>query len=139
MMNLKINEINPSTWSGDEFVKITVLNDCNLNEYAITDETFNKEGKETDIFRHTYFFPEIGVKKDDTIFLYTSKGNKKVHFEKGKRVIKLYWCSDEPIWNNSMDKATLIRYQTEDSNSYGLMKRADDITDKINDVLNDEK
>lgn len=117
-MSLQILEVNPETMDDDEFVKILVLENCNLNQFAVTDETFDKEGKESDIFRHTYFFPTKKVFKDEIIYLFTSIGDYKKGKEGNQTTHNYYWGSDISIWNNKGDEATIIKYIKIDSLKY---------------------
>jgi hypothetical protein len=115
-MGLEIQKIkNPqdSKNTDEEYVILNVITEKNekdhLGKYAIVDETFDKEGDQSNIFRHIFAFPNVEVSNGDCVHLHTGKGKNEV-FEnsKGSNTYKFYWGSDDFIWNNKGDEAILI-------------------------------
>lgn len=109
-MALKIVEINSKGNKDSEFVKLEVLNDCNLSEYVIFDTTFRTSNSVSNKQRHVYLFPYQSVKEGDIIYLYTKKGNdESTDYKYNPNTHKLFWNLNQAVWNNSGDKAILIR------------------------------
>ncbi|HTH55710.1 MAG TPA: lamin tail domain-containing protein [Cyclobacteriaceae bacterium] len=103
---------------GNEYILLLVNEDVNLKGYAIVDKTFDSEGVESDIFRHIYFFRSLLVQKGDYVALWTKKGTYfKNKTTDNSPLHNLYWGSNENVWNNSGDTATLIKYAVIDQHS----------------------
>lgn len=114
-MALTIVKIHKGQDVNSELVLLKASTDLNLKGYAIFDRTFDGNGNETDIFRHIYFFPDLDVEEGDLISLRTGIGNYELtENNKGTPVHRLYWGSEESVWNDEGDTATLIRYQVVD-------------------------
>lgn len=109
-MELKIVEINGKGNKDSEYVKLEVLNDCRLSNYVLFDTTFRTSDKVSNKQRHVYLFPYKDAKKGDTIYLYTRKGNdESTTYEYISNTHKLYWNLNQAVWNNTGDKAILIK------------------------------
>jgi len=107
----------------NEFIIIKALEDVNLKNYAIVDNTFiitqpTNKIKLSDVFRHVYFFPDIEIEKGNYVILNSGKTKKtKTQYSEEKNIMFyiFYWNSKNCIWNNTGDEAILIEYNTQDS------------------------
>lgn len=109
-MNLRIETVENRK---NETVILAVLEDCNLKNYAIADNTFDKD-RLSNRHQHVYFFPSEDVKKGDIVILHI--GMKFKHSEPiaGTKNTKwhFYTGSEAEIWNNDGDTAYLIHYHS---------------------------
>ena len=118
LMKLAIDRI-IDNGKASERVLIKVLDDCNLNNYILYDETFDEEGNPSNKVPHMYRFEKRSVKKGEFVSLYT-KG------EKGYTLNTMKTPKDAPlhrikrgldinIFNRKGDIAHLVQINGEDS------------------------
>jgi len=108
-MKLKIMSIENGGDAKDEYVRLKVLEDCNLIDYALVDTTFTADGKVSNKNRHFYWFPHKDVKKNEVVRLYSSIGDNVSSTSNTDIMIhKVYWNLGSPVWNNEGDKAVLF-------------------------------
>ncbi|MFH6957323.1 hypothetical protein ACHRV1_07950 [Flavobacterium aquidurense] len=83
-----------------------------MKGYAIVDRTFDSNEKVSNEFRHIFIFPNLEVEKSEWVRLCTGNGTyEKVKSKSGVFIHKLFWNSNECVWNNNGgDTATLINY-----------------------------
>lgn len=96
----------------NEYIRLRVNENCNLNKFLIYDTTFDQEGNVSNKLPHVFRFPNIQVSSADTplIRLYTKRNyqtQKWVAPDKINNLI-LSWRLNETIWNKDGDKATLV-------------------------------
>jgi hypothetical protein len=108
-MSIKILKILPKGDESDERITFSVLEDCNLGDYLVADDTF-ANGAPSNRLRNVYFFPSIDVKKGERVSVRTKKGKYSVYQEAPTKPKwhRLYWGLDKPVWNDSGDCAHLI-------------------------------
>lgn len=113
-MSLKINNLKKDGDTSKEYILLEATEEVNINNYAIVDRTFDKDGKASNINKHFYRFPSQIIKKGEYVSLRTGKGiNKKVNIDKLGIVHRFYWGSDAPFWNdNQIEKAELLTVKT---------------------------
>lgn len=109
-MKLRIDRIKGHGDEEQERVLLTVLEDCNLNRYMISDATFSSEGKMTNKHRHSKWFTNKEVKKGERVILYTRVGtDSKKKGDDGVVWHKVYWGLKTGVWNDDGDLAVLVR------------------------------
>lgn len=115
-MELDIREIRDHGGK-EERLFIKVLQDCNLNDFIIYDETIDEEGNKSNIWPHMYRFDKWEVKKGEYVSLRVHKGkDKKGTLDDDKTVCYyLYWGFDDEvsILNKSGDTVHLVRVNGE--------------------------
>lgn len=114
-MKLKILLINNSDDINKEYVRLKVLDDCDLNDFALVDTTFTEDGDISNKHRHFYWFPTTLVKKGDFVRLYsgTNTGDKP-NIKADVTVHIFYWEQGSPVWNNDGDEASLLEIKVHD-------------------------
>lgn len=96
----------------EERIIVDVLEDINdLGHYILFDTTYDDKGKKSNKHRHSYFFPNGSVKKNEVIMIYTKSGKDILSpnpSTKGTKLYYIYWGLDICVWNNDKDKALLV-------------------------------
>lgn len=118
-MSIKILKILPKGDEVEERITFAVIENCNLGDYVLTDDTFRDETP-TNLLRNVYFFPAIDVKKGERVSLRTKKGNYRLHQESptSTKWHQLYWGLSKPVWNDSGDSAHLLYAPREKRNHF---------------------
>jgi hypothetical protein len=109
----------------NERLTLDVLEDTNLKNYLLLDDTFSNDGKLSNKERHPFWFPDWEVEKGDVVNLYTHKGENHINLMKlnGKHIIRfgkqpnvhlIYWNLKSGVWNKDGDEAFLIQLKTFD-------------------------
>jgi hypothetical protein len=108
-MSIKILRILPKGDEDGERITFAVVEDCNLGDYVLADDTFNN-AVPTNLLRNVYFFPELDVKKGERVSLRTSKGVYRAYQKSPTTPVwhQLYWGLAKPVWNDSGDSAHLL-------------------------------
>ncbi|MFT3987957.1 hypothetical protein [Aestuariivirga sp.] len=108
-MDLKINNISGHGDASEEYVYLTVENDCDVGKYMLADSTYTQDDKISNKLRHVYWFPDKKVKKGDAVVLRTGKGkNASEPLDGGGTKHRFYWNLDSAIWNDDGDAAVLL-------------------------------
>lgn len=119
-MDLTIQDIQRRGQKNEEFVLLNVENDCNLENYILSDTTYySKTNKISNKLRHIFWFPDTAVKKGDTVIVYSGKKESIIERAKAEDLIskllgfdskthKFYWELNEGIWNDDKDKAIIF-------------------------------
>ena len=109
-MDVKISRILDRGTDKERLV-LKVLRNCNMNEYVVFDTTFDENGVVSNKHRHLYVFPQIDVKVNDTVVLYTRRGTySTIYNDNGTTSHFFYWNLDIHVWNNEGDTAYLLHY-----------------------------
>jgi hypothetical protein len=115
-MSLEIINVVNSEDVNAEFVRLKVIKDVNLKDYAIIDNTYTEDGNISNIHRHIYRFPDVLVAKGNFVRLYSGVGKNKKQLpnEKNKHTVHFfYWGSKSCIWNNRTgDVVELVKIQS---------------------------
>lgn len=112
-MSLEILGVKNAGETNKEYLRLKVLKDCNLRNFAIADLTFDSKGKESNVYRHFFRFPPELVKEGDIIWLYTKAGNNDRVLSTTKVPIhRIFIGSDSTIWNQDGDKVELLQVNT---------------------------
>jgi hypothetical protein len=111
-LKLKIVEVQGHGKQAEEYIKFSVVDDCNLTEYLLTDTTF-QAGNTVSVsnkLRHMHWFPSQKVEKGDVVYLWTGSGTE-THLKQanGTTIHTLYWRLKEPVWNDNGDGALLFQ------------------------------
>ena len=121
-MELKIVEIR-DRGEKKERIFIEVLGDCNLHDFIVYDETFDEDGKKSNVWPHMYRFENYKVYKGEFVSLRIHKGNnQKGHLSDGKTVCHyFYWGFDSnlSILNNDGDTIHLVKIECETKKTIG--------------------
>jgi hypothetical protein len=92
----------------NEYVQISVLQNCILDEYMLADTTFLSDGEISNKLRHVYWFPNIEVKENDTIILYTRSGRNRITKEAGQTTYHLFWKLGISVWNDDEKDVAIL-------------------------------
>ncbi|MGE5680100.1 MAG: hypothetical protein ACM34K_04390 [Bacillota bacterium] len=93
-----------------EFLLIEVINDNNLGEYIVHDNSYKDGMVVSNKLRHLFEFPQKLVRKGELIALFTGKRNSLGQGNpSGMLVHHFYWELDQPIWNDDNDIAVLVK------------------------------
>lgn len=117
-MNLRIIEIRDAG-GADERVFMKAIENCNLANYLLYDETYDDEGNISNLMPHMYRFPALAVKKGEYVSFRTQGADKK--YKKGtlddnETVCHyLYWGLERTVFNQGSDKVHLILISEEQS------------------------
>jgi hypothetical protein len=109
MMKLKIIDIENHGKAKDEYVRLVVINDCNLRQYLISDSTYQENGALSNKHPHYFWFPNRIVKKGELVILHTNTEKKALPTkENGNKVHRFYWGLGSAVWNEDGDIAYLF-------------------------------
>lgn len=112
-IDLRIDRVVDYGTHTSERVEITVLRNCNLVDYILSDTTYTGENTISNAVRHTHWFKNKNVIQGDQIVLYTKpwiRGlatTEQLPDNKTRHVI--YWGLDSFVWNNDGDCAVLFK------------------------------
>lgn len=108
-MKMKLTKIHGQGEQDEEYVSLTIKEDCNLSTFLLSDATFDSKGKVSNKLRHTFWFPYLDVEKGDFVRLYTGKGKNESFNNKSKtQTHYIYWGLATPIWNDTGDGGVLF-------------------------------
>ncbi|WP_460952589.1 hypothetical protein AB6N16_08050 [Pseudomonas marginalis] len=107
-MKLKIDFVHGHGNASEERVVLTVLEDCDIDNYMICDATYKSDGTLSNKSRHSKWFPSKNVKKGARISLHTRVGEDHDADHKGVTWHHIYWNIKSPIWNDTGDAAVLL-------------------------------
>lgn len=123
-MELKISGIR-DRGGKDERIFIKVLEDCNLGDFIIYDETFDEGGNKSNIWPHMYRFDNREVKGGECVSLRIHSGKDHVGTldDNKTRCYFLYWGFDSEvqIFNKDGDVVHLVKISSE--NKYQLTSK----------------
>ena len=91
-MDVKISRI-LNRGTDDERLVLKVLRNCNMNEYVVFDTTFDENGVVSNKHRHLYVFPQIDVKANDTVVLYTKRGTYSTIYNDNGTTSYFFYCA----------------------------------------------
>lgn len=115
-MALEILNIKNAGEKGSEALRLEVIQECDLRDFAVADLTFDAKGEESNIYRHFFRFPHLIVKKGDRILLHTKSGKYHTYLTGDKTLVHhVYWGSNSTIWNQDGDSVELFRLRRIDS------------------------
>lgn len=113
-MNLKFLKIG-NKGEDKEYILFQAVEDCNLHNYLIHDDTFDSDGELSNKLRHMYRFPSVSVKKGEFVALHVkqsgkySKGTYKTALFKTEYPCHiLYWGANTNIFNQDGDHLYLL-------------------------------
>ncbi|RYX94619.1 MAG: hypothetical protein EOO28_13435 [Comamonadaceae bacterium] len=108
-MKLKIISVHGHGDYDKEFVKLQVQEDCEVGEFVLTDSTFTEDDKVSNKLRHTFWFPDMLVKKGSIVSVWTRTGTHSLYkTDDGKPLHRFYWGLKTPVWNDIGDCAVLM-------------------------------
>lgn len=106
--------------TANERVVLEVHADTNLRDYAVIDNTYDRDGCVSNKDRHFYSFRSTNVKAGDLVRLY-SKKNPEVNgsdyttqeLDNSGTQHTFYWgfADDYSVWNNDRDKVSLLKIE----------------------------
>ena len=111
-MELKIVNVFNESEPEDEYVWIKVLEDTNLNNFIVCDNTYYPNGQASNKYRHYFKFPNFPVKKGNYVALYTDLNGRDASGTLSETKAKVYrfdWKLDKCVWNDTGDTAHLIK------------------------------
>lgn len=80
-----------------------------LSAYIITDNTYVDPHRESNEWRHTFWFPSIAVAAGEWVRLWSKAGRyNKIRDSQGFVIHELYWKLGHTVWNQSGDTARLF-------------------------------
>jgi hypothetical protein len=108
--DLQIVKVSKEGGPTKEYVVLRAFKDCNLNDYAISDNTYDEEGHTSNKHPHFYWFPKLEVKRGDFIYLYTGRGSyRNGKTESGTPYHMFFWQLGVSVWNDQRDNAVLLK------------------------------
>lgn len=120
-MKIKIIEIREAG-KKDERVFMKVLEDCNLSNYIIYDETYDEDGEPSNLVPHMHRLPRVVAKKGSYISLRIQGNPNKSSWgtldDKVTPCYYEYWGLDRTIFNQNGDTVHLVEIADEKSLSY---------------------
>ncbi|MEW5620462.1 hypothetical protein ABGT18_03890 [Pseudomonas putida] len=109
-MELKLLGVRNQGDASQEYLIIKVLKDCNLNKFMVCDQTFGSDGSASNKHRHVHFFPSFEVSEGDYVWLNTRQGSYyKGLTQDGSRGHAFFWGLNSSVWNESGDRAHLVK------------------------------
>ena len=115
-MELKIDSIRNRGEKGERLF-IEVLEDCDLGDFILYDETFDADGNKSNVWPHMYRFDRRQVKKGEYISLRVHSGKDRVGTLDDQKTVcyYLYWGFDESvqIFNKDGDIVHLVKTSSE--------------------------
>jgi len=119
-MELKIKSLFLKGDEKEERLVISVLDNCQMNEFIVMDNTYLDYHSISDEDRNVYIFPRVKAKKGEIVILHSSVGEySRRKNGKGNIVHRFYWGLERPIWNDEGDCAYLIKISEVDSKCVG--------------------
>lgn len=92
-----------------EYVLLRVLEDCDIGEHMLADNTYTQDGIVSNKVRHTYWFPDKEVKKGELVSVWTRKGSDtEAKNDNDTTIHRFFWGLSEAIWNDDGDCALLF-------------------------------
>lgn len=92
-----------------ERIVLKALTRVDIGSFVLADTTYNKDETVSNKLRHTFWFPDKIIEKDDFIVLYTTSGLDRQHNNKVNTTTHcFFWGLDQTIWNKSGDGAVLF-------------------------------
>ena len=108
-MKIEIVSIHEMGKRNEEYVKIKVLESCDLKYYIVADTTYTSDSSISNKMRHMYWFKTKDVSQGDYVFLYTGKGQDRSFANNVKTTTHVFYCGvDNAIWNDDGDGAILF-------------------------------
>ncbi|MEQ9853491.1 MULTISPECIES: hypothetical protein [Pectobacterium] len=90
-------------------------------DYAVLDNTYDKEDCESNKNRHVFYFDDeskyVCLDRGEVICLYTKRGKYQKREVSGVLHHYFYWCLGKSIWNKDGDEVTLIKVSEKESKS----------------------
>lgn len=111
-MKLKIISVHNHGDFDKEYVMLKANEDCDVGRFVLADSTYTADGKVSNKVRHTYWFPDKNIKKDELVSLWTGPGNNTTaKTNDGTTVHRFYWGLKTAVWNDGGDCAVLLDIQ----------------------------
>ncbi len=109
-MNLEIRSFADAGDQSKERIILKAMTDIDVGGYAILRSGVSTSGTNPTSGRKiTYWFPDLEVKANDLIVLYTKKGSRSSKpMENGRTVYFFYWGRDESLWDSKLFGAALL-------------------------------
>ena len=110
-MKLKIKSIADAGTLANERVVIRALADVDIGDYLVLRSGVSVNGRQATSGRKAaYWFPDIEVKSNDLIILYTKEGaNSKKQIDGGRTAYFFYWGRGEAFWGTDRFGAVLLQ------------------------------
>jgi hypothetical protein len=105
-MKMKIDQI-ADFGKETERVELTVLEDCNLMYFLVSDSAYRHEKYISNTVLQTHWFPPCEVKQNDKITLYTKKGQESILKVGHTTVYTFYRGLENCVWEGR-DAAVLF-------------------------------
>ena len=109
-MELKIIEVNRSK-EGNEYILLQSEKVCNLHDFLIHDQTYDADGNTSNLQPHMYRFLSKLIGAGEYVALFTQGEHNKYRETSYKKSIChiICWGLDHDIWNDCVDRATLLK------------------------------
>ena len=92
-----------------EMLVMEVTEDCNLWPFIIFDSTY-VDTQVSNLHRHSFIFPNLNVKANDFILLYTGRGENNHYFNRGGSTTwEFYWGLENNVWNQDEDEVLIVK------------------------------
>ncbi len=107
-MKVKIRGVEDNAIYEKERLILDVIESTDIGEYIVFDTTYTSDDKVSNKVRHSYWFPDLKVKKGDVVVLYTKKGTHSSKTNGINLTYFFYWNLNVSVWNNEGDCAVLL-------------------------------
>jgi hypothetical protein len=79
----------------------------------LADTTYLNNGKVSNKLRHTFWFPDKDVKKDQLVSVWTKPGTDTTsETDSGTKIHRFFWGLNRAVWNDTGDCAILFALTT---------------------------
>ena len=92
-----------------ERVIYRATSDVDVGSYAILRSKRSSEGGPISGSKIAYWFPDVEVKADDLVVVYTKRGTRKTRsLQRGNTAHFFYWGRDEAMWGKNSDFVAVL-------------------------------
>lgn len=108
-MELKIVSVHNRGDFDEEYVVLKAVKDCDIGHYMLADSTYTDSGALSNKLRHTYWFPNKKILRENYVSVWTKSGkDTKGEMKDGTPIHRHFWNLKTAVWNNEGDCAVLI-------------------------------
>ena len=108
-MNLEIRSFADSGELSKERIILKALADIGIGDYALLRSGVTPSGRPTSGWKSAYWFPDMDVKAEDLVILYTKKGSRSSkELDGGRTAHFFYWGREEALWGSKLFGAVLL-------------------------------
>lgn len=107
-MKLQVKHVKDHGIKSKERIILKALDDIDVGNYLIADNTYYGNGEVSSKVRHTFWMPDKQVSKGDLVVVYTKNGKESTKQNESNRTHFFYWGLKRTIWNQEEDAAVIF-------------------------------